>query len=60
MHAFRMSKTLGSYANSDLFPGMLKRAPNAAGIGDYIHLDRLPASVKVDTSRFLAEVTISL
>lgn len=60
MHAFRTHRRYGSYANSDLFPSMLRRAVKAAGVPDYIRLDRIPPSVTVDESGFLANVTIQI
>lgn len=59
--AFRDHPKFGPYANSDLFASLLKRALSAAGIGEYLRLDRpLPENVTVDTSGFLHSVTIEL
>lgn len=60
MPAFRASRAFGCFANSDLFMAMLARALQRAGIGRIIRLDDLPAGVTVDTSGFLASVTIDL
>lgn len=60
MAAFRASRRFGSYANSDMFPGMLRRALNGLGIRSHIRLDQLPEGVSVDTSGFLAKVRIEL
>lgn len=62
MHAFRASRKFGGYANSDLFKNVLYRALREIGItpGRFLHLDRLPTGVTVDTSGFLAVVTITL
>jgi len=59
MSAFRSHPKFSGFANSDMFPAMLRRAAKAAGIGDTIRFDRpLPEGVKVDCSGFLAVVTI--
>ena len=60
MTAFRRHPRYSSYANSDLFPNLLKRAIDGAGIGNIIRLDQLPNCVAVDTGGFLARVVISL
>lgn len=60
MHAFRTSRAFGPYANSDLFPAILKRALRAMGIGERIDIAAPPAGVTVDTSSFLACVTIDV
>ena len=51
-----------TYYNSDLFEGMLNKAYKAI-IGEYTtwkRLDDMPQGVTVDTSKFLAVVTIAL
>ena len=49
------------YYNCDLFPAMLNNAHRKAiGDRDWQYLDALPPAVKVDTSGFLAEVTVAL
>lgn len=60
MPAFRQDQKYGPYANSDLFPSVLARAVKALGVKDYIRLDAIPNGVSVDTSGFLAQVTISV
>jgi hypothetical protein len=62
MPAFRTHPRFGGYANSDLFPALLKRELGKLGIpvGGYLRLDELPDQVSVDTSKFLATVTITL
>jgi hypothetical protein len=61
MNAFRSHAKYRSYANSDLFPSLLKRALSAAGVGEYLRLDQpLPASVTIDASGFLHNVTIEV
>ena len=60
MHEFRTHKRFGAFANSDMFPSMLKRAALKAGIGPYIRLDNIPDHTTIDTSGFLATITIDL
>jgi hypothetical protein len=59
MNAFRASRRFGSYANSDLFPQMLRRAV-AQMVGPRIRLDQpLPRGVAVQPG-FLHTCTIEL
>lgn len=61
MDQFRKHPKHGSYANSDLFPSILRRIK--MGItrpGGWIRLDDLPENVTVDTSGFLAIVTVEV
>lgn len=60
MCAFREHRVFGAYANSDLFDNLISKSLKTAGIGEYIRLDRVPQGVAVDTSSFLARVTIAL
>lgn len=60
MAAFRSHKRFGGFANSDLFPAMLKRELKARGIGETVRLDQLPPDFVVDESGFLASVVIDL
>jgi hypothetical protein len=60
MHAFRTHAKYGSYANSDLFPSLLKRALGDIAKRGMIRLDAIPENCKVDTSGFLAQVTIEI
>lgn len=64
MSAFRQHPKFGSYANSDLFPGMLAKIRRERITGspyrDYVRLDQLPDGVAVDTSGFLAVVSIDV
>ena len=60
MNEFRRHPRYSAYANSDLFPNMLRRAVDGAGVGKIIRLDRLPECVAVDTGGFLARVVISV
>mgnify|MGYP000143173177 FL=1 len=71
MGAARQSRKFGGYANSDMFPSMIRRAAEAAGCRDYgsykgsrglcVDLHKpLPDSIRVDESGFLATVTIDV
>jgi len=60
MHAFRTHAKFRSYANSDLFQNVLKRALKAQGVASHLRLDALPSNVTVNTSAFLATVTIDV
>ena len=62
MAAFRCHPKYRVYANSDLFPAMLAHIRrDHFGKTDAIRLDSpLPRGVSVDTSGFLAEVTIEV
>lgn len=61
MGAFRMHGKYGSYANSDLFKGMLKRIrEDTFGGKNMIRLDAIPDHVKVDLTGFLAVVTFDV
>lgn len=61
MASFRKHPKFRAYANSDLFKNLLSRHLKLANIPEYIRLDQeLPEAVTVDTSGFLAKVTITL
>ena len=60
MPAFRNHGKYGSFANSDMFSGIVTRALKNNGIGDYIRLDSIPECVTIDNSKFLAVVTITI
>jgi hypothetical protein len=64
MPAFRSHPTYQGLANSDFFGGILQRIRREKfGVKDYdphIRLDRLPDGVIVDTSKFLAVVSIDV
>jgi len=61
MQEFRIHPKWGSYANSDLFIGMLAGIRcNLFGESGVLKLDAIPDGVTVDTSGFLAEVTIEV
>lgn len=60
MPAFRQHKKYGPYANSDLFKGMLKRIRSDIFQGRPLKLNAIPEGVTVDTSGFLAVVTIEV
>ena len=48
------------HANSDLFPVILRRIKLDAFGGRHLRLDAVPPSVSVDTSKFLAVVTVEV
>jgi hypothetical protein len=62
MHAFRQHPRYGVFANSDLFPAMLRRIRETIVRGETgtLRLDCLPANITADTSGFLAVVTITV
>jgi hypothetical protein len=61
MDAFRRHPRYGSFANSDLFPGILKRIRKERfGASGQLRLDRIPEGVSVDITGFLAIVTIAV
>lgn len=65
MHAFRTDSRFSGYANSDLFPSILKRELTKLGIGDRIKFAdqfgeyAIPACVSIEQG-FLDVVTITL
>lgn len=59
MPAFRKHARFGGYANSDLFRNVLSKIRREK-FGDYIRLDRIPEDVTVDTSGFLAVVSLDV
>jgi hypothetical protein len=61
MREFRQHPKYGSYANSDLFEGMLRGIRSSLfGESGVLKLDSIPDGVTVDTSGFLAQVTIEV
>lgn len=61
MNGFRSHPKYGPWANSDMFPAMLKRIRrDIAGDAGIIKLDSIPANVAIDDSGFLATVTIEV
>ena len=61
MGAFRSHPKYGSYANSDMFKGMLARIRSELVGGSLgLRLDRLPANVTVAPGSFLAVVTVEV
>lgn len=60
MNAFRKHPRFGGIANSDLFPNALSRIVRDVAPAGFIRSDRVPAGVTVDTSGFLASVTIEV
>ena len=59
MNAMRRHPKFGGLANSDLFPNLLKRI-KADKLGETVRLDRIPNGVTVDTSGFLAVVSLDV
>lgn len=60
MNAFRKHPRYGGLANSDLFKNVLSKIRRER-LGEYIRLDRdLPEGVTIDTSGFLASVSIEV
>lgn len=62
MSAFRQHLKYGPYANSDLFPGILRRIRSEVfGEGrEWVRLSDLPACVTLDDSKFLAVVSFEV
>jgi hypothetical protein len=61
MPAFRSHAKYGSFANSDLFQGVLNKIKkNTFGDTKWLRLDRIPENVTVDLSGFLAHVIITV
>lgn len=61
MNAMRSHPKLGSYANSDLFAGMLERIRRDLFKGAVgLRLDALPDNVTVNRAGFLAVVTVTV
>ncbi len=60
MNAFRDHNTLGDYANSDLFEQLLECFKRRAFPSGYIGLDNTADNASIDTSKFLAVVTIEV
>lgn len=60
MNSFRKHPFFGPYANSDLFFNLIRRQFIVHKIGPVIRLDRVPEAMTIDTSGFLAAVTVEL
>jgi hypothetical protein len=60
MAAFRNHPKYGAYANSDLFNGVLARIRQNVFNGQWLKLNAIPAGVTVDTTKFLAVVSIDV
>lgn len=60
MPSFRSHPKFGGLANSDLFPNLISGQLKLHNIKEDIRLDRIPECVTIDTSGFLAVVTIVL
>ena len=59
MNKARQHPRFGGFANSDLFPAMLNGGA-AVKPGKLIYLDAIPPGVTVDTSKFLAVITLEV
>lgn len=60
MAKFRNSRKYGHYANSDLFPAMLGGIMAELGLREWVKVGELPDCVSIDTSGFLAVVSINV
>jgi hypothetical protein len=60
MGAFHLDDKFGPYSNSNVFLPLVRSAMKDASIPEYIRLDAVPESVEIDTSGFLAQVTIHI
>ena len=60
MHAFRMHKKYGAYANSDLFTGMLARIRRDIAPFGWIKTDNVPENITIDKSRFLWKIEVEV
>ena len=60
MAAFRRHRRYGSFANSDLFPGILARIRKRVAPHGWFKVEDPPAGVTVDASGILAVVTIEI
>jgi len=61
MDAFRNHQKYGSYANSNMFEGILGRIKREIfGSAEYVKMHTVPNGVTVDSREFLATVTITL
>ena len=60
MHEFRKHPKFGGLANSTMFPAILSRIARDVAPHGYIKLNNVPDNVTVDTSGFLALVTIEV
>lgn len=60
MNEFRKHPKFGGFANSTMFPAILSRIARDVAPYGYIKLNNVPNNVTVDTSGFLALVTIEV
>jgi len=60
MASFRKHPRYSGIANSDLFKNALARIRRDVAPSGFLKLESLPANVRVDTSGFLASVTIEV
>lgn len=58
MNAFRTHPTHGGFANSTLFPAILKRIRNKVAPWGWIRSDNIPEGVTINATGFLHTVTI--
>lgn len=60
MAAFRRHPKHGGYANSDMFPAVLKRIARQVAPHGYLRLDRLPEGVTATPGALLTTITIEV
>ncbi len=60
MNAFRSHHKYGGYANSDLFPNMLRIIKENLFPSGILRLDNIPENVDIDDSGFLATITVTI
>ena len=61
MQAFRIHAKYGHYANSDLFPAILKGIKKEIfGTSEILKMESIPEGVRVDTSGFLCKVSFDV
>lgn len=60
MHGFRTHSKYGGFANSDLFPSILKRVKKEVAPLGFWKLEELPQGVEVETNGFFATVTFEV
>lgn len=60
MNSFRAHKKYGGYANSDLFPAMLKRIRREIAPLGFWKLESIPEGVSLETNGFFATVTVDV
>ena len=60
MAEFRTHPKYGGLANSDLFPGVLRKLRDLLFPSGYVRLDQIPDCVTIDTTGYLAEVEVTV